>query len=171
MKQTNRTDATGSCAGLHADRDGLVNAHIGLAYSFARGCQNRGLPLEDLRQEALLGLLEAAERFDPGRGTQFGTYAVHWIRKRLLAALDSEKAVTSNTEPLGERDLAAPDTQTEPRLEPAICFPASMPVLEQGALHLSINQGLTLKEVAIQLGISVERVKQLRGKALRRLRP
>ncbi|MDI9524753.1 MAG: sigma factor-like helix-turn-helix DNA-binding protein, partial [Candidatus Cloacimonadota bacterium] len=60
--------------------------------------------------------------------------------------------------------------QVDARIESSITFPSAMPDLERGVLQLSLNEGLALKEVASRLGISVERVKQLRGKALRRLR-
>ncbi|MCB5247494.1 MAG: sigma-70 family RNA polymerase sigma factor [Candidatus Cloacimonetes bacterium] len=153
------------------ERDRLIESHIRLAYKFALGFRNRGLPLEDLRQEALLGLLEAAERFEPERGWNFSTYAGHWIKKRLLAALAKEKTATWGTEQLGETDVAAPES---PELgnsqDQALTFPKSMPADERRVVLLSVNKGLPLKEVANRLGISVERVKQLRGKALRRLR-
>lgn len=170
MNQINQAETMESCSNLQADRDLLVNENIGLAYSFAKNCQNRGLPLEDLRQEALLGLLEAAEHFEPERGLKFGTYAGYWIKKRLLAALEQENKAVRNTEPLGERDLADHKQQVDARIESSITFPSAMPDLERGVLQLSLNEGLALKEVASRLGISVERVKQLRGKALRRLR-
>ena len=153
-----------------SERDSLVNRHIGLACKFALDCQNRGLPLEDLRQEALLGLLEAAQRFEPERGWNFSTYACHWIKKRLRSALARENPAGWKTEPLGERDVAAPDSQNPDLASSEISFPLSMPAAERRVLLLSINQGLPLKEVAARLGISVERVKQLRSKALRRIK-
>ncbi len=171
MKTTKPTDTAESGHSIHENRDRLISEHIGLAYKFAGGCQNRGLPLEDLRQEALLGLLEAASRFDPERGLKFGTYAGHWIKKALLAALERENCTTRSTELLGERDPAAPDTREEQQCAAPISFPDCLPALERAVLALSINQSLSLKEVARHLDISVERVKQLRGKALRRIRP
>ncbi|MDD4223971.1 MAG: sigma-70 family RNA polymerase sigma factor [Candidatus Cloacimonetes bacterium] len=154
------------------ERDRLIENHLRLAYKYAQKYQNRGLPLEDLRQEALLGLLEAARRFEPERGWNFSTYACPWIKKRLLAALAKEKRATAGTEQLGERDLPAPELVHRENLEasPDSFFPLSMPADERRVVLLSVNKGLPLKEVANRLGISVERVKQLRGKALRRLR-
>ncbi|MGH8998942.1 MAG: SigB/SigF/SigG family RNA polymerase sigma factor [Acidimicrobiia bacterium] len=60
-------------------RDEIVAAQIGLAEYLARRFRNRGEPLDDLVQVALLGLLKAVERFDPGRGLEFSTFATPTI--------------------------------------------------------------------------------------------
>lgn len=54
----------------------------------ARGYFGRGLDLEDLLAAGNLGLVEAARRFDPERKIKFATYAVWWIRKSILQALE-----------------------------------------------------------------------------------
>ena len=62
-----------------ATRDELIEAHLGLAEYLARRFSNRGEPLDDLVQVASVGLLKAVDRFDPGRGVEFSTYATHTI--------------------------------------------------------------------------------------------
>src|ERR671914_254417 len=60
-------------------RDEIVASQVGLAEYLARRFKNREEPIEDLIQVALLGLLKAVERFDPGRGLEFSTFATPTI--------------------------------------------------------------------------------------------
>src|SRR2546426_3990426 len=66
-------------SGDKALRDEIVASQVGLAEYLARRFKNRGEPIEDLIQVALLGLLKAVERFDPGRGLEFSTFATPTI--------------------------------------------------------------------------------------------
>ncbi|MBX6321079.1 MAG: RNA polymerase factor sigma-32 [Rhodospirillaceae bacterium] len=58
----------------------LVVSYWRLVHSTARRFRRYRLPFEDLVQEGLVGLLQAAERFEPERNLRFSTYAVWWIR-------------------------------------------------------------------------------------------
>lgn len=64
-------------------RNRLISAHRGFAYSCARNFSRGRGDIEDLRQEAVLGLMDAADRFDPDLGWRFSTYAAWWIRSRI----------------------------------------------------------------------------------------
>ncbi len=64
-------------------RNQLIEDHRGLAYHVADRYSNRGLPLDDLRQVAVLGLLRSIERFDPARGVAFSTFALRTIEGTL----------------------------------------------------------------------------------------
>ncbi|MEM1361010.1 MAG: RNA polymerase factor sigma-32 [Pseudomonadota bacterium] len=58
----------------------LVTAYMRLAISMAAKFKRYGAPMNDLIQEAGLGLMKAADKFDPERGVRFSTYAVWWIK-------------------------------------------------------------------------------------------
>ncbi|PQO24674.1 RNA polymerase factor sigma-32 [Rhodobacteraceae bacterium WD3A24] len=58
----------------------LITAYMRLAISMAVKFRRYGAPMNDLIQEASLGLMKAAEKFDPDRGVRFSTYAVWWIK-------------------------------------------------------------------------------------------
>jgi len=81
-------DAETELALARAWRDGgdekalhrLVNAYMRLAISMAARYRRYGAPMPDLIQEAGVGLMKAAEKFDPDRGVRFSTYAVWWIK-------------------------------------------------------------------------------------------
>jgi len=63
--------------------DEIVRLNLGVASEVARRYRGRGIPIEDLQQVACLGLLKAARRFDPDRGSDFLGYAVPTIRGEL----------------------------------------------------------------------------------------
>ena len=58
----------------------LVGSHLRLVIKIARGFAGYGLPISDLIAEGNVGLMQAAQKFDPDRGFRFATYAMWWIR-------------------------------------------------------------------------------------------
>jgi RNA polymerase primary sigma factor len=72
-----------------AAKERLINSNVRLVIKFARRYQGHGLDLGDLVQEAMLGLIRAAEKFDWRRGYKFSTYAVLWIKQSIQRGLDN----------------------------------------------------------------------------------
>jgi RNA polymerase primary sigma factor len=70
-------------------KERLINSNVRLVISNARRYQGFGLSMQDLVQEAMLGLIRAAEKFDWRRGYKFSTYATLWIRQAIQRGLDN----------------------------------------------------------------------------------
>jgi RNA polymerase primary sigma factor len=73
--------------GCKASLNELIQSNLSFVVKVASEYRNLGLPFEDLLNEGNIGLIEAAHRYDAGKGTKFITYAIWWIRKSILKAL------------------------------------------------------------------------------------
>jgi RNA polymerase sigma factor (sigma-70 family) len=71
----------------------LVESNLSFVVKIANEYRNLGLPFEDLLNEGNIGLIEAAQRYDDGKGTKFITYAIWWIRKSILKALSEQSSI------------------------------------------------------------------------------
>lgn len=74
-------------AGDESARTKIIEANLKFLIAVAAHYTNKGLPLEDLIAEGVLGMNEAVSRFDQTKNFKFISYAVWWIRQRILKAL------------------------------------------------------------------------------------
>ncbi|WP_196073267.1 sigma-70 family RNA polymerase sigma factor [Nakamurella alba] len=114
--------ATGSPAAITSAEDAVVLHHLPIATQVARRFARRGAPLDDLEQQALLGLVQAVRRWEPGHAPSFLSYAVptmegsvkRWFRDRLTLvrrprSLQEAGAVVRNSrEELAHRNSHEP---------------------------------------------------------------
>ncbi len=125
-----------------AARDRLVRANLRLVVSIARKYVGKGLVVEDLVGEGNMGLLRAAEGFDPNAGTRFATYATYWIRQSIRRALSRD----ANT----------------------LRLPSYMWTLlakwhrAATALRRELGRGATEEEIATELGLSKRQTRAVR---------
>jgi RNA polymerase primary sigma factor len=94
-------------------KERLVNSNLRLVISNARKYQGHDMPLLDLIQEGILGLIRAAEKFDWHKGYKFSTYATFWIRQALQRALDNRARTIRIPVHLGQRERKIARAQAE----------------------------------------------------------
>ncbi len=83
--------ARGARDGDEECKNKLIKANLRFVVSIAKKYQTSGISLLDLINEGNMGLIKAAEKFDPDRGFHFISYAVWWIRQAIILAI-SQKA-------------------------------------------------------------------------------
>ena len=70
-------------------KERMINSNLRLVVHVARKYQNQGLPIGDLVQEGMLGLIRAVEKFDWRKGFRFSTYGTLWIRQSIQRGLEN----------------------------------------------------------------------------------
>ena len=84
---------TGNRAEKKAARDKLVEHHVKLAIKVARKFTYTGVPLQDLIHEGVLGLMQAAKKFEVEKGFRFSTYSRWWVLETIKLYARSQGAV------------------------------------------------------------------------------
>jgi RNA polymerase primary sigma factor len=94
-------------------KERMVNSNLRLVISNARKYQGLDLPLLDLIQEGILGLIRAAEKFDYRRGYKFSTYATFWIREAIQRAIANRARTIRIPVHIGQRERKIARVQRE----------------------------------------------------------
>ena len=160
--------------------DKLVTDNYGFAVSLAREYVGQGLSLDDLVSEASVGLVKAAQLFDPDKGQEFVQYAVWHIRKSIERALGSELRQTGQQVLKEERvnrtaDSGVSDERSvsNSALE---AIESKLFVLndrEQKVICAFYGIGIpemTMAEIGEVMKLKRERIRQIRKTAERKLR-
>ena len=163
----------------------LVTANLGFVVSVARQYQDNGLSLDDLVSEGNLALMLAAGKWKPEKGIRFVQYAVWDIRKAIERAIEQQGNII--------HDAPASVGFTNSRVDMAVAksnrnadeniaflsadseLAGSLGCLNERERKVIVlyyglgTDALTMMEIANEMGLKRERVRQIRKKAERKL--
>ena len=176
----------------------LIEANLKFVVSVARQYKGKGVAMEDLVSEGNIGLMKAAAKFDATRGLRFVNYAVVFIRQQIEKALKMESGErrAENARDGQTRSVDAPlGTKTNMSLL-SVLIDANSPIADERVYHANMEaaveyalqcldehegkvvnayfgieqESLTMKEIADEMQLKRERVRQIRDRAIRKLK-
>jgi RNA polymerase primary sigma factor len=146
----------------------LIEANLRFVVAIARQYQNKGLPIDDLISEGNIGLMKAARKYDGERGVRFVNYAVVFVRQQIEKALKLESAELRVENMKDVRDDNSPAIADDVEFSLGSLNERELKVV---TAYFGIGQErLTMAEIAEEMNLRRERVRQIRNKAIRRLK-
>lgn len=142
----------------------LIGSHLRLAVKIARAHKGYGLPLGDLISQGHLGLVLAAEKFDPDRGARFATYAIWWVRASIreyilyswslvkMGTTASQKKLFFNLRRLKSRLHQFEPADLPEETVKSIASELGVPALEV----LEMNRRLSARDQSLNVGVNME---------------
>lgn len=174
------------------ERDRLITDNMGYVITLARQYSSELLDVDDLVSEGVVGMVKAADKYDASRGKPFVTFAAPYIRTAIEAAIrrvtgDVTVKSTDESIPAGSRNnytlLHVLEDKNSRRADAHMEQELQREEIERGIHVLDARErdvivryyGIsdlpkTMAEIGAELGLKRERVRQIRDKALRKLR-
>lgn len=177
-------------------REKLIKANLKFVPNVAKQFKGCGLPFADIVEEGNIGLIKAIDRFDPKRDNKVISYAVWWIRKCIMEAIEKKGMLdTDNIDDI--YSLNTQDDNTQDEHTNRFIVPEKFDSDENENNHFNATQiiedlfegvpereryivsdyyGLygekpkTLDEIGLEINLTKERVRQLNEKALKKMR-
>lgn len=131
----------------------LVTAYMRLAISMAAKFRRYGAPMNDLIQEASLGLMKAADKFDPDRGVRFSTYAVWWIKASIQDYVMRNWSMVRTGSTSGQKALFFNMRRVQARLE-----------REAEADGVALDGHQLRERIAQEIGVPLSDVEMMEGR-------
>ncbi len=131
----------------------LITAYMRLAISMASKFRRYGAPMNDLIQEASLGLMKAADKFDPDRGVRFSTYAVWWIKASIQDYVMRNWSMVRTGSTSSQKALFFNLRRVQAKLE-----------REAGARGETLDQHQLREAVAREVGVPLADVEMMEGR-------
>jgi RNA polymerase sigma-32 factor len=131
----------------------LISAYMRLAISQASKFKRYGAPMPDLIQEAALGLMKAAEKFDPDRGVRFSTYAVWWIKASVQDHVMRNWSLVRTGSTSAQKSLFFNMRRVQARFE-----------REALAAGAPIENADLMEKISVELGVPLRDVEAMNGR-------
>ena len=131
----------------------LITAYMRLAISMASKFRRYGAPMNDLIQEAGLGLMKAADKFDPDRGVRFSTYAVWWIKASIQDYVMRNWSMVRTGSTSSQKSLFFNLRRVQARLE-----------REAAAKGENLDRQQMREQIAVEVGVPLHDVEMMEGR-------
>ena len=131
----------------------LITAYMRLAISMASKFKRYGAPMNDLIQEASVGLMKAADKFDPDRGVRFSTYAVWWIKASIQDHVMRNWSMVRTGSTSSQKSLFFNMRRVQARLE-----------REAAAEGRTLDKHDMREMIAVEVGVPLHDVEMMEGR-------